>query len=151
MVRNESLQHLVLPCRVQVSQHQHSETPKTERMYDQRMLPIVITDAMHLWKNQSMHEFERAFGHHRILARRTRFAAHRDQKKFGNFESRLADNSAVYSYEPHVLVSEFLTRVGNEHIVMFDIRTRSEKRKDACVAFCLYNFITNHNRLERRR
>lgn len=38
--------------------------------------PIVITNAMNFWKNRSIDEFEKDFGHHRILARRTKFASY---------------------------------------------------------------------------
>ena len=81
--------------------------------------PIIITNGMNQWNNISIDEFKEKFGNHKILARRTNFASHMDNKKFGSYLERLGGVKKVDD-APHVTVSDFLLYSSREHIILFD-------------------------------
>lgn len=90
---------------------------------DLMMQPTIITGLLADWPSLADKEaFAKRFGHHQILARRTRFASHRDAAAFGSRADRQVASGGTARKEdaPHVTVSEFLDHAREDHVVMYD-------------------------------
>ena len=87
---------------------------------DMMRQPIIITNGMNQWNNMSIYTFDKEFGSHKILARRTHFASHLDGDTFGTYMERSEKHKAKVQDVPHVSVSDFLLHSSSEHIILFD-------------------------------
>lgn len=79
--------------------------------------PFIITGMSNEKFPRNATTFNETFGRHKVLARRTRFASHRDEEKFCEFEKRSGFSEKD---DPHVTVHEFLSHMGEDHIILFD-------------------------------
>ena len=86
------------------------------------MNPIIVTDAMSHWDIPKTYDtFSQKFGHHLILARRTRFARIVDSSSFGSFSYRSENKYNIKTSEsPHIPVTEYMKHFTEEYIVLFD-------------------------------
>lgn len=104
---------------------------------DLMMQPTIITNLMDGWPAYVEKEaFAKRFGHHGILARRTRFASHRDKAEFGSRANRQVTKglSARDEDAPHVTVSEFLEHAHEDHVVMYDGEPGRSAAEEALLA-----------------
>ena len=80
--------------------------------------PVIIRSGW--FDPEAYARFQQAYGHHDVLARRTRFAYHLDDEAFGTYADRLAAASPPSEQDgaAHVPLSELMRHV--DHVILFD-------------------------------